>query len=287
MTVSVVVPGHSEGMSFGFIWFIRKQVMVSLVSSMMLFFPALQCVLFLGAAARRPWYLSLWRDGWSNLDVPLTLIVLGAAFEPRVPWHYVWGVFLFEKLWTWITDGVVLPHRMGGSCCCQRQPSFSSWFLGLFLGYSNYYFLKSLQGISGQTCTKFFSVSIPSKPRPSVTALCWSHSVQCCQEALAEQACLGSTCSSSVLPCKPKNQAVLPYTARSSVRTAKNGQWFPYGGSEMFVWGRALSNCRSSPFFCRRTWPCVCLVIQKDSRDSSSLVGQCMDGWGEVRGGEG
>lgn len=59
MTVSVVVPGHSEGMSFGFIWFIQKQVMVSLVSSMMLFFPALQCVLFLGAAARRPWYLSL------------------------------------------------------------------------------------------------------------------------------------------------------------------------------------------------------------------------------------
>lgn len=106
-----------------------------------------------------------------------------------------------------------------------------------------------------------------------------------CQEALAQQACLRSSCSSSSLPCKPKNQAVLPYAARSSVRTPKNGQRFPCRGSGISGVGRAPRSCRSNPFSAEELAH-VCLFMQ-DSRDSSSLVGRCADGWGEVGGGEG
>lgn len=43
-----------------------------------------------------------------------------------------------------INGGIVLPHTMDRNCCCQKQASFSSWFLSLFLHYSYYFFFKKV-----------------------------------------------------------------------------------------------------------------------------------------------
>lgn len=188
------------------------------VYSMMLLFSALKCMLFLGGAVCCPQYLSLWCKEWNNVAASRTLVIPGAAYEPLVLWHYIRGRFLFEKLRTWITDSGVLPHGMGGSCCCRRQPSFFKWFLAFFLYIPIFIFIfKVFRAFQDKPVQSFLAPVFTISHVPVLQPSAGVNSVQWGQEALTEQVYLGSMCSSSFLPCKPKNQAVLPYTAGSSV----------------------------------------------------------------------
>lgn len=65
-------------------------------------------------------HVSLWHNQWNNLNISYTdFTFFREAIEPFVLWFYIWGILF---------SGIVLPHRVDGNCCCQRQPYSSSWF---------------------------------------------------------------------------------------------------------------------------------------------------------------
>lgn len=167
------------------------------------------------------------------------------AIEPFVLSFYIWGILLF--------GGIVLPHRVGGSCCCQRQPCSPSWVFESISGLFRFFFKESFQGISKETCWKFLQWG-SWQPVP----LCYTslsvevNSIKWCQEALTEHLSVYSVSVFLLFPATSAEKLgktswhcqMLRGTNQKGMVSSVWRRKYCLRNLECFC-GRALRNCRN------------------------------------------
>lgn len=150
------------------------------------------------------------------------------AIKPFVLQFYIWGILLFETHWWWLC----FTSYDGWKLLLSKAALFLFLIFESISGLFQFFFQESLQGISEETCRKFLALGFMTTYAPLLhfSKSVEVNSVKWCQEALTEHTCPLSVCSSSFLPCKPRNWAMLHYAGWSYVRATKNGQCLLCGG---------------------------------------------------------
>lgn len=164
------------------------------------------------------------------------------AIEPFALSFYIWGILLF--------GGIVLPHRVGGSCCCQRQPCSPSWFLSLFLDYYNYFSKKVFRAFQKKLVESFYT-GVHDNLCPSVTPL-WVLKLIALSGARRHlqsiYLCILCLCSSSFLSAEKLGKTswhcqMLRGTNQKRMVSSVWRRKYCLRNLECFC-GRALNNCR-------------------------------------------